>query len=130
MVQALYAHRVGGDPLPEAVQAQVERRRPHAESLDYVHVLQGILAGRLGELDARIDAAVEGRAPERVGAVERAILQLALAELLHCEDVPAPVVLDEAVELTRTFSTEASTGFVLGVLDRLVRAARAGEEND
>ena len=125
-MQALYAHRVGGEPLPEAIFAQIERRGPHSESLQYVREMQAHLDGQTVALDARIDEAVQNRAPERVGAVERCILQLGLAEILHRDDVPVAVILDEAMELTRTFSAEESAGFVHGVLDRLA-AARPSE---
>ena len=119
LVQALYSHRVGGVPLDDAIVDQVERRRPHPETLEYVRELQAHLAEGLSGLDERIDAYLEGRAPERVGAVERAILELGLVELRHRDDVPAGVVIDEASHLVRTFTTEDSVRFVHAILDRL-----------
>lgn len=119
LVQALYAHKVGGVALSDAILDQVERRRPHAETLQYVRELQPHLDGQIAALDARIDPLLETRAPSRVGAVERAILQLGLVELLHRPDVPAAVVIDEAQHLVLTFTTEDSVRFVHGLLDRL-----------
>ena len=60
---------------------QVERRRPHAESLQYVRELQEFLDGQLARLDGLIDEKLETRSPERVGQVERAILQIGIVEL-------------------------------------------------
>lgn len=119
LVQALYSHRVGGVPLADAIVDQIERRRPHLETLQYVRELEPHLEGQIAALDARIDPLVEGRSPERVGAVERAILQLGLAELLHRPDVPPAVVIDEAQHLVETFTSADSVRFVHGLLDRL-----------
>ena len=55
LVQALYSHRVGGVALSDAIVDQVERRRPHAESIQYVRELQEHLEGGLGLLDEMID---------------------------------------------------------------------------
>lgn len=125
LVQALYSHRVGGVSLGDAVVDQVERRRPHAESLEYVRQLQGFLAEGLSRLDELIDKHLQTRAPERVGQVERSILQVGVVELLHCPDVPTGVIIDEAAHLVRTFAAEDSVGFVHALLDRVGQEVRS-----
>jgi N utilization substance protein B len=124
LVQALYSHRVGGVNLPDAIVDQVERRRPHAESLQYVRELQEHLEGGLDEFDRLIDAHLQSRAPDRVGQVERAILVIGVVELIHRPDVPTGVIIDEAAHLVRTFSGDDSTGFVHAVLDRVGQEVR------
>jgi N utilization substance protein B len=124
LVQALYATEVGGKTLAEAVAEQAERRKPHPDALAYAREIADELAESLADLDTRIDAVLESRRPERVGAVERAILRLGLIELLRRPDVPIAVVIDEAMALARHFSTEDSARFVHGVLDKLGRTAR------
>jgi N utilization substance protein B len=57
--------------------------------------------------------------------IDRLILRMAVWELSHEPETPAAVVLDEAVELARTFGTDESTSFVNGVLDA-VRRTLAG----
>lgn len=57
---------------------------------------------------------------ERMPAVDRAVLRLATWEMMHNPDVPAAVAISEAVELVNEFSTEASAGFVHGVLSSIV----------
>jgi N utilization substance protein B len=78
------------------------------------------------EKAAEIDALISGHAEhwrlERMPAVDRNILRLAIYEMRHTE-TPAPVVIDEALELARRFSNEESVQFVNGVLD----AVRRGE---
>jgi N utilization substance protein B len=124
LVQALYAHRVGGVSLADAIVDQVERRRPHAESLQYVRELQDHLEGGLEAIDALVDQHLETRTPDRVGQVERAILQVGVVELEHRPDIPTAVIIDESTHLVRTFSGEDSVGFVHALLDRVGKELR------
>ena len=82
-------------------------------------------------VDDLISAHLQGWTLERLPAVDRAILRVAVWELLHAEDVPEPVAVDEAVELAKKLSTDDSPGFVNGVLGQVmlvtpqIRAAAA-----
>lgn len=82
-------------------------------------------------IDELIAAHLQGWTLERLPAVDRAILRVAVWELLHADDVPAPVAVDEAVELAKELSTDESPGFVNGVLGQImlvtpqIRAAAA-----
>lgn len=127
LVQALYSHRVGGVSLDDAVVDQIERRRPHAESIQYVRELQEFLKLGLGPLDELINQYLETRSPERVGQVERSILQVGVVELVHRPDVPTGVIIDEASHLVRTFTNEESVGFVHALLDKVGKQVRAAE---
>jgi transcription antitermination protein NusB len=66
----------------------------------------------------------EGWTIERMPALDRAILRLGIFELLWREDVPAAVVIDEAVELAKMLSTDESPKFINGVLARVLRDAQ------
>jgi N utilization substance protein B len=82
-------------------------------------------------IDDLISAHLQGWTLERLPAVDRAILRVAVWELLHADDVPEPVAVDEAVELAKSLSTDDSPGFVNGVLGQVmlvtpqIRAAAA-----
>ena len=67
-------------------------------------------------LDAAIDSTLENYSPERVSAIDRAILRLGAYELLHRKDLPAPIVISEAIRLSERFSSAESPRFVNGVL--------------
>jgi N utilization substance protein B len=69
-----------------------------------------------GEADRLITAASIGWPLERLAVVDRLVLRLAVAELLEPDGPPVAVVIDEAVELAKTYSTEESGRFVNGVL--------------
>jgi N utilization substance protein B len=82
-------------------------------------------------VDDLISSHLHGWTLDRLPAVDRAILRVAVWELLHAEDVPEPVAVDEAVELAKQLSTDDSPGFVNGVLGQVmlvtpqIRAAAA-----
>jgi N utilization substance protein B len=87
--------------------------------------LEGLVRGtveKAGEIDALISGHAEHWRLERIPAVDRNILRLAIYEMRHTE-TPAPVVIDEALELARRFSSEESVLFVNGVLDAIHREA-------
>lgn len=83
-------------------------------------VVDGVVA-HLVELDAAIDRSATGWSAERIGAVERAILRLALWELQDRDDVPAAVSIDEAVQLARRYASPDAARFVNGVLGAAAR---------
>jgi N utilization substance protein B len=71
-------------------------------------------------IDELITSHLQGWTLERLPAVDRAILRVAVWELLHADDVPEPVAVDEAVELAKVLSTDDSPGFVNGVLGQIM----------
>ncbi|KHO21841.1 transcription antitermination factor NusB [Mycolicibacterium setense] len=84
-----------------------------------VSVARGVTE-HAAHIDDLISAHLQGWTLERLPAVDRAILRVAVWELLHAEDVPEPVAVDEAVELAKELSTDDSPGFVNGVLGQVM----------
>ena len=80
----------------------------------------------LADLDERIGSASERWPLHRMQVVDRTILRLALYELIH-ESTPTAVVLNEAVELAKRYSTRKSGAFVNGVLATLAAQVRSQE---
>jgi N utilization substance protein B len=71
------------------------------------------------EADRRIGAASVGWPLERMAVIDRIVLRLAVAELLDPDGPPVAVVIDEAVELVKEYSTDESGGFVNGILSTI-----------
>ena len=94
---------------------------PYAEEL-----VRGVDTQRQ-ELDRRIDAAAEHWSLERMAVVDRVLLRIATYELSRGAEIPTAVVIDEAVELAKRYSTEDSGRFVNGVLARLAKELRADD---
>jgi N utilization substance protein B len=88
---------------------------------DYTREAVDGASGMLRILDRRLDGAIQGWSIDRLGAVERAILRLALWELTERPDVPAEVVIDEAVELAKRYASAEAAGLINGVLGRVAR---------
>jgi N utilization substance protein B len=86
---------------------------------DYLRQLVVGVGSHLQELDALIVRYSEHWRLERMVAVDRNLLRLAVYELLYQPDIPAKVVINEAVELAKRYGTEASGAFVNGLLDRI-----------
>jgi N utilization substance protein B len=86
-------------------------------------LLVGVDANREA-IDASIETHARGWALDRMPALDRAILRLAIFELMARPDVPVAVVIDEAVELAKRFSTDDSGRFVNGVLAAVAKQTR------
>jgi N utilization substance protein B len=84
-----------------------------------VALVEGVVAHR-DRIDELLTTYSQGWSLDRMPAVDRAVLRLGTFELLWLDDVPDAVVVDQAVELARSLSTDDSPGFVNGVLGRLL----------
>jgi len=100
--------------------------RPAAKS--YAEQLIRGVSEHANALDEQIHAALDRWSPERVGPVERAVLRVAVYEMLHVADVPPPVAINEAIEVSKRYGSEEAPRFVNGVLDRLQRNWRESGE--
>jgi N utilization substance protein B len=85
-----------------------------------VELVEGAREHR-ARIDEILTAYADGWTIERMPGVDRAVLRLAVYELLYRSDVPDAVVIDEAVELAKSLSTDESPRFVNGVLARVLR---------
>jgi N utilization substance protein B len=83
-----------------------------------VKLVEGVVAHQ-EELDNLIRQHSEHWRLERMAAVDRNLLRLALYELLHQPAIPAKVVINEAVELAKRYGSEESGSFINGILDRI-----------
>ena len=87
-----------------------------------IQLIRGVQEN-LDALDHEISQALQNWSADRVGRVERAILRIGLYEMRHEPDVPAPVAINEAIELAKSFGADDTPRFVNGVLDRLRRSS-------
>lgn len=86
------------------------------------------------ENQAQYDDLIAGKAEHwalhRIARMDRIILKMALTEFFVFKDVPQKVIIDEAIELARQYSTDKSPGFVNGVLDALIIPAEGEGEQE
>jgi len=108
----------------QRVEEQLGRVEEHFEFPSGAREFGEVLARGVARHCAALDQKIEGYAlhwrVDRMNVIDRNVLRLAVFELLHTQ-TPAPVIIDEAVELARRFGIDPSPGFVNGVLDALAR---------
>ena len=107
----LYQWDVTGQPLASLHEGEVD---------EYARLLAESVAARTPELDALITEAAEGWTADRLGAVERNVLRIAVHEL-QSGDVPEPVAIDEAVGLAKRYASDEAGRLVNGILGRIQR---------
>ena len=107
----LFQWDVTGRPLGSLYEGEVD---------DYTRQLADAVSEHAAVLDARITSASDDWTADRLGAVERNVLRVALEELDEGE-VPVEVVLDEAVTLAKRYASEDAARLVNGILGKLVR---------
>jgi N utilization substance protein B len=124
-LQLLYQFELT-DASPEEMQAGFEEWRNAGENVREFadNLLRGTLA-RLDEIDEELGHQTTHWRLERLAAVDRNILRLAMYELIFETDTPHAVVIDEAIEIAKRYGTKDSGRFVNGVLDGFVKRRAA-----
>lgn len=123
-LQVLYQWEVGRIDVPLAADTFFGRQwAGAAPASDELRVFAERLASdtvaRLEPIDTVIAETAQHWRPERFAIIDRLILRIAVCELLRAPETPHAVVIDEALELARTFSTEDAVKFINGMLDAI-----------
>ena len=127
-LQMLYQCEVGRTGAYEAIatywpardreEALPERQREFANSL-----VRGTLE-RLAEIDQLLTAHAQNWRVERMAVIDRIVLRMGVYEMLAEGETPSKVIINEAIELARSFSGDEAVGFVNGVLDAVRKELR------
>jgi len=127
VLQVLYVWETQEDrrALVEVMEELFRSRRVAKDREPLIRRHVEAISEHLGDLDDTIREAMDNWRLERLSRVDRSILRLAVAELLHFPDVPPRVVLQEGVRLAGQYGGHESPRFVNGVLDAVFRARGA-----
>lgn len=139
-LQMLYQHELGESPLVQIFKnfdrtaylrrsagtrrtkaSGTRRKREVEEGFEYATALVRGTVEHQEEIDRMIQDQADNWRLERMPAVDRNILRLAVYEILFEQDVPKLVVVDEAIELAKQYGSEQSSRFVNGLLDGLLK---------
>jgi N utilization substance protein B len=126
-MQMLYQWELGGNT-PEQVGASFFLERKADSEVETF--ARGLFRGAVDDikpLDKLIGEHAKNWRLERMAAVDRSILRLAVYELLHCPETPPSAVINEALEIARRFSGDGSVEFVNGILDSILKSLPAGK---
>lgn len=131
-VQALYAWEVRGgtaDTLVPIFQNLAEEKEISQRNRFYADVLIRIVARNLDEIDRTIEEHLDNWTFDRLSMMDRNILRLGVAELLHVDDVEAEVSRKEMMKIASRFGTDESPRFIGGVLDAVATHRAAGRSS-
>ena len=115
----LFQADVRGVPVQDILEREAVRAANEPERLASWLYAREIIDGVIDHADAideLISAAAQGWTLERMPNVDRALLRIATWEMLHNDEVPLPVAINEAINLAQEYSTEDSSRFINGVL--------------
>lgn len=118
-LQVLYQLEQNPEMEPDAIRAFLEGRLRDPSLRDYAESLVEGVRSHQKKLDDLIGRVAENWSVDRMAAIDRNILRLGAFEMLHRGEIPIKVVITEALELAKRYSTSQSSRFVNGILDRL-----------
>lgn len=127
-LDALYAAIVTGADaglLLKQAQESVVDRENQDRIFDYAEAIVLGYQANAEAIDSQLAALAQGWTPERMPAVDRALLRLASWEIVYNDEVPNEVVIAEAVSLAAELSTDDSAKFINGVLAKLIKTQAA-----
>jgi len=123
-LQFLYQIDLCGDELVDEARAWIQGEERDAETRAFA---ERLVTGTFEHWEA-IDQTIQGVAQNwnisRMAVIDRNVLRLATYELMHCQDIPPKVAINEAIELGKRFSTSNSGAFINGILDKIMNRAR------
>lgn len=122
-VQGIYSWQVSHNPIADIEQQLLlENNVKHIDVAYFQDILRGVVLHH-SKLDEAIKPYLE-RPFEEIDLVEKAVLRVSAYELKYRLDVPYKVVINEAIELAKSFAADDSHKFVNGILDKAVRVLR------
>ena len=109
--------------MPEQIRKYLDdpEREADEASLEYIEKKANEIILREEELDDVINTYAEKWNTERMGRVELAIFRVAVFEMLHDDEIPLSVAINEAVEIEKKYGPEDSPSFINGILANIVR---------
>ena len=129
-LQALYLSDITKQDINKSISHIIYGAKPEKAIADFAVLLAVNAASHQTEIDNLIQKYAQNWDLDRMAALDRNIIRLGAYEILHHPETPISVVIDEAVEIAKAFSTEESGKFVNGILDRIKKErGKDGVEN-
>jgi N utilization substance protein B len=122
-LQILFQLELTGSELNDTVLEEFwQRNDEDREVKEFTHLIVKNTLAHISELDEIIKKAAEHWSVERMAVIDRNILRAATYELAFRTDIPSPVVINEALEIAKKYSTEESASFINGILDKIAHS--------
>jgi N utilization substance protein B len=117
--QILFQMDLGRESIGYAVQYFLDLKAAHKDAAAFAEELARGTSEHLKEIDALITLQSKNWDFKRLNSVDRALMRLGVYELIHRQDIPAEVTLNECIELAKGYGSEESPAFVNGILDQI-----------
>jgi len=122
-VQAIYSWQVSNNAVTDIETNFLIDNAKRRFDIEFFQLLLRGVCTDITEIDTKLSPNVD-RPLDEIDQVEKAILRVATFELITCLDVPYRVVINEAIELAKSFAADDSHKFVNGVLDKVLKITR------
>ncbi len=123
-LQTLYEYDIAHHGPSEILQRHADERILHPKVVEYANELVLGVCNHLADIDAHIQSAAREWPLQQMARIDKNILRLAIYEILFNNTVPAKAAINEAVELAKSFGSDASSRFVNGVLGTIFNRAQ------
>ena len=130
VLQSLYQSELSGKPLADAFVLLCENFEINKKALPYARQLLDGFVAEQEDLDRRISDQADNWRMERMSLIDRNIIRIAAYELCCRPDIPTRVVINEALEVARRFSTDEAVSFINGILDAISRTFDRPSESE
>ncbi|MDT0595783.1 transcription antitermination factor NusB [Glaciecola petra] len=125
-LQALYGWLMSGNDIKQIELSMVTTNDMKKVDMEYFQAILAGVSNDVVSLDKKYKPYL-GRLPEELDPIEKSIMRLATYELLERFDTPFKVIINEAIELAKSFGAEESHKFINGALDKAVKTLRKDE---
>lgn len=119
-MQALYAFTVGTDSAEHVLETIIDEQMSDPEGRAFAKRLFLRVLDMKEEAEDLVSKYTQNWELSRIALIDRLVLRIGIAELLHFPDIPPKVTINEAIEVVKKYSTERSGQFVNGVLDAIL----------
>ena len=127
-LQALYAWQMSGNDIQQVELSIATTNDMKKVDMEYFQAILSGVTTDVEELD-KVYKPYLGRLPEELDPIEKAIMRLATYELTDRLDTPFKVVINESIELAKSYGAEESHKFINGALDKAVKTLRKNERS-
>lgn len=118
--QLIYEYQFLKELNEDTKQALILKNKLDEDDVRYLDEVCAGVVRHCDELNQKLEGALDRQRPERIYRCDRSILLVALCEMLYMPEIPPKVSVNEAIELSKIYSTEKSGGFINGILSNFL----------
>jgi N utilization substance protein B len=119
VLQILYAYELNKDSLEPLIKENLAELNDDADKVFANDLIRKVILN-IDTLDERINNRVTNWEMNRIALIDKILLRMGICEILHFQDIPPKVSINESIEIAKNFSTAGSAKFINGILDAIL----------